>query len=189
MSEPEIIGFEPPLSSNVNVVSRLPAMIAKRASLLRQLKAVDRDIAWLERKQALAEFVAADRINSARTDIPTLTEVLEWDGKFRAEYKAQHQARNAAILASTHSMEGPTGMPNGAEVQSVDELFEQDAAIEAPLAMDVDGLSELKGDGFEAALPFVGMNDPKISILVCPHTDPVKSMPWWSGVYQRIGLL
>lgn len=181
------------MSDNVNRVSRLPSLVAKRTGLLRQLRAVDRDIELLERKQAIAELVATDRINSARTDIPTLEEVLEWDGKFRAEYKAQHEARNTAILATTHQMTGDretdaSSVFTGNAKEVMEHVEGEIEAAEALVTMDVEQLSHLRGDGFEAAKQLAS-GSPRISTLTCPHTETANVLPWWAGVYQRLGLL
>lgn len=186
MSDPE---FDHGFAPNVNVVSRLPAMIAKRTNLQRQLRQVERDIAWLERKQALAEFVATDRINSARTDIPTLAEVLEWDGHFRANYTAKHQERNEAVMASTTNTND-----HGASAPDEDplELLAKDANIQA-LDKSIDDyfedLAKIRGAGFGAAEPLVGVSEPKLSTLTCPPEYLDTKMAWWTGVYQRVGLL
>lgn len=179
--------------SEVNRVSRLPSLAAKRTSLLRQLRAVDRDIEILERKQAIAELVATDRISSARTDIPTLEEVLVWDGKFRAEYKAQHEARNTAIEATTHQMTGDretdeSAVFTGNAKEVMEHVGGEIEAAEALVTMDVEQLSRLRGDGFEAAEQLAS-GSPRISTLTCPHVEAANVLPWWTGVYQRLGLL
>lgn len=178
---------------NTNRVSPLQALHTKRNSLERQLRQVNEDIRWIEAKEARAAAVASDIAASGRTDIPTLTQIVEWDLKFRAEYRRQHQARNDAILASTQSADNPLGMPLEVAGQSAQEILDQDAAIETHVTTNVEELSELRGNGYEAARAEaesarLGQRTPKLSSLTPPEglADPVA---WWVGAYQHCGLL
>lgn len=181
------------MNDTVNVVSQLPEFQRRRAGLLRMLRQVERDIEWLERKQAIAERVAADRIASARTDIPTLAQVLAWDGKFREAYRAEHAARNRAILRTTtdgvfdDKQDSFTG--NAKEV--MDHVEGELAEAESQVTMDVNELSERRGEGYEAAFGLGDINTAKLSVLQCPFAPPTGdyAMAWWGGVYQRLGLL
>lgn len=194
-SDVQFTGFSPPAApQSVNVASPLPELLRKRRGLERMLKQVNRDIEFLERKQSLAEFVAADRINSGRTDIPALAEVVEWDVRYRREYKAAHQARNDAFEALTHVDEGrPTENEaavfkgNAKEVmQHVEgELADAEALVDNDR---VDRLAFSRGAGYEAAEPLVGQREPRLSTLHCPE-DIKNPIAWWVGAYQRIGLL
>jgi hypothetical protein len=185
-SDVQISGFTGAPQS-INVASPLPRLLQKRSSLERQLRQVNRDIEWLERKQSLAEFVAADRINSGRTDIPALAEVVEWDVRFRAEYRRLHEDRNAAALASTTNSNEGQEMVDEDPIQLLakdKELTDLDAAATA----FAEHASVHRGAGFEAAADLVGIREPRLSLLTCP-LDEEAAMGWWAGAYQRIGLL
>lgn len=197
-SDVQISGFFPPTGApqSVNVVSPLPDLLRKRRGLERMLKQVNRDIEFLERKQSLAEFVAADRINSGRVDIPTLAEIVEWDVRYRAEYREAHQARNKAFEALTHVDEGrPTendaavfkGNAKEVETHVEGELADAEAQVDNDR---VERLAFSRGAGYEAAEPLVGQREPRLSTLYLdggvPDTDV---LAWWAGAYQRIGLL
>ena len=194
MSEPEIVGFDPPSTpQSVNIVTHLPAMMRKRSQLERQLRQVNRDIEWLERKQARAEFVAADRVNAGRLDIPTLPEIVEWDVKFRAEYRRLHEARNDAALKSTDHIVttdegyGQTVAQSPQEILAEGDVLEE---LDAAATSFAEPASEIRGAGFDAAAELVGLNDPRLSLLTCPYEPKdEKHIPWWTGAYQRIGLL
>lgn len=197
MSEPEIVGFDPRSApQSTNLVTPLPGLIRKRSMLQRQLRQVERHIEWLERKQARAEFVAADIVNAGRTDIPTLAEVVEWDVHFKTEYRAKHQARNDAILASTCKLEEIPGAAIEGTMREVAEdplaLLAEDANIQAlDNAIDTyfEDLATIRGAGFVAADPLAGINEPKLSLLTCPPQYAETKLAWWVGAYQRIGLL
>lgn len=184
--EVRIEGFSSAPQS-INVSSPLPGLLRKRSMLQRQLRQVERDIEWLERKQALAEFVAADRINSGRVDIPALAEVVEWDVRFRAEYRRLHEDRNAAALASTtNSNEGQDMV-----LEDPRELLAKDEALttlDVAATAFAEVASLVRGAGFEAAADLVGKHEPRLSLLNCPQ-DVKDPIAWWVGAYQRIGLL
>lgn len=191
MSDVQISGFTGAPQS-INVASPLPRLLQKRSSLERQLRQVNREIEWLERKQALAEFVAADRINSGRVDIPTLAEVVEWDVHFKAQYKAKHQERNAAALASTNSTDDPLGSLGFERLESVHEVLATEDKIQAldtSIANYFDGLAQIRGVGYHAAEPLVGQREPRLSLLTVPEEYAETKLAWWVGAYQRIGLL
>lgn len=187
-SDVQLTGFSPPAApQSVNVASPLPELLRKRRGLERMLKQVNRDIEWLERKQSLAEYVAADRINSGRTDIPALAEVVEWDVRFRAEYRRLHHDRNSAAIASTtEETEGSLQ-----RVEDALELLKRDdalQALDAAATAFAEHASVHRGAGFEAAESLVGQREPRLSLLTCP-LDEEAAMGWWAGAYQRIGLL
>lgn len=182
-------------SQSVNVASPLHGLLRKRAGLQRMLKQVERDIEFLERKQSLAEFVAADRINSGRTDIPALAEVVEWDVRFRAEYRHMHEVQNEAHLANTNKLElDPNAYVEGAMREVAEDplavLAEDDKiqALHASIDTYVEDMAFMRGAGFEAADPLVGIREPRLSTLHCPE-DIKNPIAWWVGAYQRIGLL
>lgn len=180
--------------SEINVVSPMPTLLRRRSGLERMLKQINRDIEWLERKQALSEFVAADRINSGRTDIPSLAEVVEWDVRFRAEYRHMHEVRNDAILASTQdqtSRHVRIEAEKNETGQTIAEVLGEDDKIQAlNTSIDnyVEDLAFMRGAGYEAAEPLVGQREPRLSTIHCPQ-DCKSVLAWWVGAYQRIGLL